>query len=215
MAGPVASQGAGAVASTLVGVGDAAAGRRDIKGVEIDQVRLGLNAMRVMAGGAGRLLVADVLAVEPVGHEHTLAVALVAQGIGRGAFGLKIHLIEIAFEQRGVKGSVRAVGAGAFGAGALIVVVAIGADHLLRAGPGRNEGAALGRLDGSDHGMVRGVSGIELEAGVGLVKLADDGGAAVLGSFRMAAETDLILMGRQRERGAADGFTLDPGEGAG
>ena len=89
MGGSVAGQGASA-SGTLGGIGDAAVGRGDIKRIEIDQVRLGLNAVRVVAGDASGLVIAHVLAVEPVAHQQRLAVAFVAQSVGGGAFSLEI-----------------------------------------------------------------------------------------------------------------------------
>ena len=144
MANSVAGQGAGGPACALVGIGDATASRRDVKGIEVDQMRLILNSMRRVTGGAGGLLVADVPAVEPIPHEDALTVAFVAQGVGRGVFRLVIHLVEVALKERGVGGAVRAIGPSTLGPRALVTVMAVRTEHLLGTGPGRNQGAILG-----------------------------------------------------------------------
>jgi len=215
MADTVAGQGAGGAASALVGIGDASGVRGDVKGVEIDQVGLVLDAVGIVAGGAGGLVIADVPAMEPVAHEDALAVAFVAQGVGVGVFSLIIGLVKIALEERGVLGTVGAIGPCPLGTGALVIIVAVGAEHLLGAGPVGNQGAGLGGFRGSDNGVVRGVAGVERDAGVRLGELADDLGAAGFAGFGMAAEADLVFVGCRLERAAADGHALDLRKGPG
>ncbi len=127
-------------------------GRRgDIIAIEINEPRLGLNAVRIVTGRAGGFLVHDVKAmaavlplcvgsVEALVVENTAAVvAFVAEGIFGGIFDVAIGQYKLPLEQGDIRGAVRTVGARATGIGSLIVVVAIGAIDAAGGGPGRQQ----------------------------------------------------------------------------
>ena len=89
---PVAGECAGAAACAQVGEGraDAVAGGGDDGSVEVDEFGIFADAVRVVAGGAGRVFIVDVLLVFAegfVGEDAGAVVAVVAQGVGEGAFG--------------------------------------------------------------------------------------------------------------------------------
>ena len=68
--------------------------RRHVSGVKVDQVRRTGHAMRIVTGGAGGLIVHDMRGVifETLIRQNAApAVALVAKGIGKSIFRLKIH----------------------------------------------------------------------------------------------------------------------------
>lgn len=107
--------------------------RSNVGGVEIDQPGFGGHSMRIMASGASGLPLQDVFAVIAktleTGQNHAPTVALVAKGVRGRAFGLEISQHQLAFEQRGIRRSMRPIRTGPAGLGARIIVMAIGAIH--------------------------------------------------------------------------------------
>lgn len=143
------------MAVATIDVCDAAIQRFDVKCVEIDQVLLIHDAVRIVTGGAGGPFVPHMFAVEAIGHQHALTVALVAKSVGGGAFRLEINADEVSFQERRVAGAVRAAGAVPFGTGSLVVIVAVGTGHLPGAGPRGNQRAIRKGFGGAQDGVIR------------------------------------------------------------
>ena len=99
----VASEGTTAAGRSGAEVFEAAlGGGGDVDGIEINEVRLGLNAMRVVASGAGGLLVHNVEAVPAglaeavdgpealIAQDTVSAVAFVTERVNGGIFRLVV-----------------------------------------------------------------------------------------------------------------------------
>ena len=127
--------------------------------------------MRVVAGGAGGLVVDDVFPVkfEALIRKNALAtVAFVTQRIARRRLCAEISQDELAFQQGRIRGSMGAVRAASTGARTLVVVMAIGAVHETRWRPWGNQAWHIGILAGTHYWMKRLVGWTEFEPRVRL-----------------------------------------------
>jgi len=208
----VASQRAGAAGVAGAEVFETAiGGRGDVVTIEIDEVRLLLDAMGIVAGGAGGAghddvkLMATRLAVglrlSARGLEALVAqnagavVALVTERVVAGSFGRVIGQQKLAFENRGKGGPVRSISSDAPIFRPLVVVVAIGASDQAGGGPGRNQAGHVGISAGLFERVERLVGSLKLQAFVGSRELARDTRRSAVGAFSVATEAELVFPG--------------------
>jgi len=181
-------------------------------GVEVHQMLSGGDTVGIVAGGAGGLLVHDMkpmaaILIEAVGGFETVigedavaAVAFVTERVIGDVLGVIVRENQLAFEQGCVGGPVRTFRAGAARAGALVVVVAVGAIHPAAGRPRRDEtGHAAVPPDGFD-GMERAIAGLKFQAGIGLHELPVHFGRPAPDAVRVTAEAKLVFIGHRIDR---------------
>ena len=158
----VATQRAGAGG----GVFDPAAGGwLDVEQIEIDEMRRIGHAMRIVAGGAGGLIVHNVLLVAfetLIGKKTVAAVAFVAEGVSAGIFRGVVRQIKRPLQQRRKLRTVRAVRPGTAGGGTGIAIVTIHAVQQAAGVPRCNKAGHQTALAGGGDRMIRGLSLIHI-----------------------------------------------------
>ena len=182
-----------------------ARGRGDVSHIEIDEMRCIGHTVGIVAGRAGDLIVHDVPAVKGKAGITQYAIttmAFITQRIIRRIFGGVIRQNLLAFEDRGKIGSVRAVWPRAAGSRAVVIVMAIGAFHVTRSGPGSNQAGNIAVSAGRGDRMKGSVAGIKGEPGIGLHKLAGNIRRAAADAVRMAAIAEFVFVDDGAEDGA-------------
>lgn len=174
--------------------------------------------MGVVADVAGGAEFHDVLHVVREGtaavDEVVPVVALVAEGVGGGAFGGVVGGDVLPLQERLPGRPVGALGAGAAGAGAGVVVVAVAALHGAGHRPGGDQAGDVGVLPPSRHRVEGGVARIEFQPDIALGDLAGGAGRRLAGAVGVAAQADLVLGGGGLDLRAGDGDAPHPGQGA-
>lgn len=180
-------------------------GGSDVITIEINQLRLGFYAVRIMAGGAGSLLIDDVktmAAVLPeqicgaktlIAQDAAAIMAFVAKRVTADAFNGAVGHRELALKNRSINRAVRPVWAGAAGFDSLIVVMAVGA---VNPGGGGERGKQTGDVcifaDRFDR-MIREVGWVELKAFVCLDNLPIHMRGPAPDTVGMASEAKLVF----------------------
>lgn len=173
-------------------------GRCDVAGVEIDQVRRVDDTMRIMTRRARRLFVHDMQAMGTealVAHQLVAVMTFVTHGVcGRG-FGLKIRDRKVAFQNRAVNRTVRAIGARRAGFGTRIAVMTIGAIHDTIGGPRGDEARHAVRIFSNRfHRMKTLVGGGKLQPCICLRVLPRHERGTAREAVGMTTETQFIFL---------------------
>src|SRR5580765_848074 len=195
----------GAVASGVIVFELATGVGRDVEGIEIDKPGLVRHAMRIMTGGAGRLLFHDMkamTAILPAGVKRGKALvrqdavaimAFVTESISAEVFRAAIGQNQFPLQNRRVDGAVRTVRAAPESSGALVIVMAVGAIDAARDREWGNEARHIRIFPADFDGMEGGIFGPEFLPCVRLHKMPWHAGLASGQAIGMASKAEFVL----------------------
>ena len=172
-------------------------GRRDIITIEVNQMWLAGDPMRVVTSRAGGPDIDDMLAVRfesLICQNAPPTVAFVAKSIAQCAFGVVVRHQQLSLQQGFIRRTMRAPGAAAAGSRPFIAVMAIGALYETARCMWRQQAGNVRIFSGPCDGMKGLIRRVELLPRVGLHHLPVYPRLGSRKTVRMATEAKLVLV---------------------